>query len=45
MKKFLAKKVSDLLNSTVKAGNTEDDPEIDPRKWFVGSIEVPQDKK
>jgi hypothetical protein len=41
MKKLLAKKVSDLLNSTVKASNTEEEP----LKWFTGTIEIPQDKK
>jgi hypothetical protein len=43
MKKLLAKKVSDLLNSTVKASNTAE--EIEPFKWFTGTIEVPKGKK
>jgi hypothetical protein len=41
LKKLLAKKLSDLLNSTVKVGYTEEEP----LKWFTGTIEIPQDKK
>jgi hypothetical protein len=41
MKKLLAKKASALLNSTVKVSSDE----VEPFKWFTGSIEVPQDKK
>lgn len=41
MKKLLAKKASDLLNASVKVGATD----IEPFKWFTGSIEIPSDRK
>jgi hypothetical protein len=40
MKKLLAKKASEMLNATVKAGAAGDET----FKWFTGSIQVPADK-